>query len=106
MLRHRVRTALVTLAILAPAVPAHAHIQRTDLLWVAEGWTSYYGPLLLVRAGIDTLTECGHLPSHDLLVPPGISGSPPETGATHQGLHGPQAHGPDQEEPEGPAGDP
>jgi len=35
----------------------YAHVQRTDLLWVAEGWTSYYGPLLLVRAGIDTLTE-------------------------------------------------
>ncbi len=35
----------------------YAHIQRTDLLWVAEGWTSYYGPLLLVRAGIDTLTD-------------------------------------------------
>ncbi len=35
----------------------YAHIQRTDLLWVAEGWTSYYGPLLLVRAGLDTPAE-------------------------------------------------
>ncbi len=32
----------------------YARVQRTELLWVAEGWTSYYGPLLLVRAGIRT----------------------------------------------------
>ncbi len=32
----------------------YAHIQQTGLLWVAEGWTSYYGPLLLVRAGVRT----------------------------------------------------
>lgn len=31
----------------------YARVQRTDLLWVAEGWTSYYGPLLLVRAGVE-----------------------------------------------------
>ena len=30
----------------------YARVQRTDLLWVAEGWTSYYGPLLLVRSGL------------------------------------------------------
>lgn len=35
----------------------YAHPQLTDLLWVAEGWTSYFGPLLLVRAGIDTPEE-------------------------------------------------
>ena len=28
------------------------HENYTDLLWVAEGTTSYYGPLLLVRAGL------------------------------------------------------
>lgn len=32
----------------------YAHSQPTDLLWVAEGWTSYYGPLLLARAGLRT----------------------------------------------------
>ncbi len=32
----------------------YGRIQRTDLLWVAEGWTSYYGPLLLERAGIES----------------------------------------------------
>jgi len=32
----------------------YAHVQRTPSLWVAEGWTSYYGPLLLVRAGLRT----------------------------------------------------
>jgi len=32
----------------------YAHAQPTDLLWVAEGWTSYFGPLLLVRAGLRT----------------------------------------------------
>ncbi len=31
----------------------YARVQRTDLLWVAEGWTSYYGPLLLVRSGLE-----------------------------------------------------
>jgi predicted metalloprotease with PDZ domain len=30
---------------------------QTRLLWMAEGITSYYGDLLLVRAGIDTPTE-------------------------------------------------
>ncbi len=30
----------------------YAHVQRTGQLWVAEGWTSYYGPLLLVRSGL------------------------------------------------------
>ncbi|HHQ48525.1 MAG TPA: M61 family peptidase [Acidobacteria bacterium] len=32
----------------------YAHAQPTRLLWVAEGWTSYYGPLLLERAGLRT----------------------------------------------------
>ncbi len=32
----------------------YAHAQPTGLLWVAEGWTSYYGPLLLARAGLRT----------------------------------------------------
>ena len=32
----------------------YAHVQRTPSLWVAEGWTSYYGPLLLVRSGLRT----------------------------------------------------
>ncbi len=32
----------------------YAHMQPSSLLWVAEGWTSYYGPLLLTRAGVRT----------------------------------------------------
>ncbi len=32
----------------------YAHVRQTDLLWVAEGWTSYYGPLLLTRSGVRT----------------------------------------------------
>jgi len=35
----------------------YAHEQLTDLLWVAEGWTSYYGPLLLERAGLRTRAQ-------------------------------------------------
>ncbi len=35
----------------------YAHAQPTDLLWVAEGWTSYYGPLLLARAGLRSHAE-------------------------------------------------
>ncbi len=47
----------------------YAGIQRTDLLWVAEGWTSYYGPLLLERAGIESpddfyTTLTGRIQSH------------------------------------------
>ncbi|NOZ79670.1 MAG: M61 family metallopeptidase [Acidobacteria bacterium] len=47
----------------------YAHMQQTDLLWVAEGWTSYYGPLLLTRAGIRTpaqlyATFSRHLQAH------------------------------------------
>jgi len=32
----------------------YTKVTRTDLLWVAEGWTSYYGPLLLARSGVRT----------------------------------------------------
>jgi len=35
---------------LTPYDYRQAHL--TELLWVAEGWTSYYGPLLLTRAGV------------------------------------------------------
>jgi predicted metalloprotease with PDZ domain len=35
----------------------YAHAQPTGLLWVAEGWTSYYGPLLLERAGLRTRAQ-------------------------------------------------
>jgi predicted metalloprotease with PDZ domain len=35
----------------------YAREVQTRLLWMAEGITSYYGDLLLVRAGIDTPTE-------------------------------------------------
>lgn len=38
----------------------YSRIQRTDLLWVAEGWTSYYGPLLLERAGIESADDFYH----------------------------------------------
>ncbi|MCP4897707.1 MAG: M61 family metallopeptidase [bacterium] len=35
----------------------YTRTQLTELLWVAEGWTSYYAPLLLVRAGLTTREE-------------------------------------------------
>lgn len=31
--------------------------QLSELLWVSEGWTSYYAPLLLTRAGLHTREE-------------------------------------------------
>jgi predicted metalloprotease with PDZ domain len=35
----------------------YTKIQLTDLLWVAEGWTTYYAPLLLTRAGVYSREE-------------------------------------------------